>query len=214
MFKSINKVIKILIWSDVALLTGFGFITPIFAVFLTDNIQGGNIEVVGFAAAIYWIINSVVLIPFGKYLDKNHGEKDDICFIVVGNILAALAVFGYIFSYLPWHIYFLQVLYAVGMGMNIPGYTAIFTRHIDKNKEAFDWSVRGASIGISTGIAGALGGIIAHNFGFNILFIGVGIFIFLSAFLPILILKEMKPRSGRMSKISKIKIIQPPISKE
>ena len=64
------------------------------------------------------------------------------------------------------------------MGMNIPGFTAIFTRHIDKGKEAFDWSVRAALIGMGSGIAGALGGIIAHKFGFNVLFTGIGVLIF------------------------------------
>ena len=188
-----NKVIKILILSDVALLTGLGFITPIFAIFLSENIKGGGAKVAGFAAAIYWIVESLVVIPFGKYLDKNHGEKDDLIFVIVGCILAGISVLFYIFSYLPWHIYLLQVIYAIGMGMNIPGYTAIFTRHIDRGKEAFEWSVRSSLVGFSTGIAGALGGIIASNFGFNVLFIGVAIFVLISAFIPVSIYKNMMP---------------------
>jgi len=39
-----NKVIKVLILSDVALLTGLGFVAPIFAIFLTKQIQGGNLD--------------------------------------------------------------------------------------------------------------------------------------------------------------------------
>ena len=80
------------------------------------------------------------------------------------------------FSSLPWHIYFLQAIYALGMGMNIPGYTAIFTRHVDKGKEALSWSTRAAFVGAGSGMAGALGGIVAHRFGFDTLFIGVGDF--------------------------------------
>lgn len=214
MLKSINKIIKVLIISDVSLLTGLGFTAPIFAIFLTNNIQGGSIEVAGFAAAVYWIVESLVIIPFGKYLDKNHGEKDDLYFVIIGNLLAAFAVFGYIFSKFPWHIYFLQAVYAIGMGMNIPGYTAIFTRHIDKGKEAYDWSVRAALIGIGTGVAGGLGGIIANNFGFNVLFTGVAIFILASAFLPLLIMGEMTPRDKKLPKVPEIKTIQPPAPKE
>jgi MFS family permease len=212
--KPINKVVKILILSDVALISGLGFVSPIFAIFLTSQIQGGNVKVAGYAAAIYWIVMSLVVIPFGRYLDKNHGEKDDLCFIIIGNFLAALAIFGYLFSRLPWHIYLLQAVYALGMGMNVPGYTAIFTRHIDKGREAFNWSVRAASIGIGAGLAGALGGIVAHKFGFNTLFTGVGIFILLSAFLPFLIIKEMRPKDKKMSKVPMTKGIQPPQSKE
>jgi len=206
----VNKIIKILILSDVALIAGFGFIVPIFAIFITDKIQGGNAEIAGFAAAIYWILNSMVLIPFGKYLDKNRGERDDLYFIIFGNILAALAVFGYIFSSLPWHIYFLQAIYAIGMGMNTPGYTAIFTRHIDKGKEAFGWSVRGAFVGAGAGVAGALGGIIAIRFGFTLLFTGVGIFVLLSAFLPLLIYKDFLPRDHKSSRLPEIKTSHEP----
>jgi len=196
-----------------ALITGFGFVSPIFAIFLTENIKGGNVEVAGFAAAVYWIVECLVVIPAGKYLDKNHGEKDDLLFIVIGNLLAALAVLGYIFSSLPWHIYILEGIYAVGMGMNIPGYTAIFTRHIDKGKEAFSWSVRSASVAVGSGVAGALGGVIAYRFGFNTLFTGVIIFVLLSAFLPFLILRQIRTRDGTMPKIPEIKTTQSPLPK-
>jgi len=190
-----NKVIKILSFSDVILLTGLGFIAPVFAIFLTENIKGGSIKVVGFAAAIYWIVQSLVMVPIGWYLDKHQGEKDDLWCIIIGNLLGAVAIFGYIFSRLPWHIYILQAIYGLGIGMNLPGYTAIFTRHIDKNKEAFEWSLRSSIIGLGSGIAGALGGIIVYNFGFNFLFVGAGIFILLSALILLLITKEMKSNS-------------------
>jgi len=211
---NINKVIKVLILSDVYLITGAGFVAPIFAIFLTDQIQGGNVKVAGYAAAIYFVVKSLVVIPFGRYLDKNHGEKDDLWFIIIGNILAALAIFGYIFARLPWHIYALKVIYAIGIGMNVPGYTAIFTRHIDKGKEAFEWSTRSALTGLGAGAAGGLGGLVAHYFGFNILFIGVSIFILLSAFLPFLIYKEMMPKDKKASRLLVVKDTEPSPPKE
>lgn len=201
----INKVIKVLILSDVSLTSGFGFIVPIFAIFLTERIKGGNIEVAGYAAAIYWITMSLSVITFGRYLDKNHGEKDDFWFIVIGNILAALAVTGYIFSFLPWHIYLLEILYSLGISMNVAAYAAIFTRHIDKGQESFDWSVRAACIGMGTGVAGALGGIIANRFGFNVLFIGVIAFILFSALLPFLIYREICSKDRETPRIPMVK---------
>jgi len=196
-----NKIIKVLILSDIALVSGFGFVSPIFAIFLTDRIQGGNIEVVGYAAAIYWMVKSITVIPFGRYLDKNHGEKDDLWFIVIGNLLATLVVIGYIFSSLPWHIYTLQAIYAISMAMNMPAYAAMFTRHIDKGNEASDWGIRSCFVGFGAGIAGALGGIIANRFGFNTLFVGVGIFILLSAFFPLLIIRNISPKDKKIPRI-------------
>jgi len=218
MFKSINKIIKVMIASDVALLTGLGFITPIFAIFIAQNITFGDTgeaaKVAGFATAIYWGIKSLLMIPFGKFLDRNYGEKDDLYFVIFGNIFAAGAVFGYIFCSLPWHIYVLQGLYSLGMAMNIPGWTAIFTRHIDKGKEAFEWATRSTVIGIGAGISGALGGVIAAKFGFNVLFTGVGIFVLVSALLPFLIYKEIFPKDKVFPKVPETKEVLPPLPKE
>ena len=195
----INKVIKILILSDVALVTGFGFIAPITAIFITQKITFGNMgeaaKVAGFAMAIYWGIKSILQIPLANYLDKNHGEKDDLYFIVVGNILAAFSVFGYIFSSEPWHIYLLNTVYSLGMAMNIPGWSAIFTRHIDRGREASESAARSTAIGIGAGISGALGGVVADIWGFNILFVWAGIFALISGLLPILIYDELIPKT-------------------
>jgi MFS family permease len=214
MTKTINRVIRVLIYSDVFLLTGMGFVAPIFAIYLTENIKGGNVEVAGFAAAVYWIVNSLVIIPIGKFLDKNHGEKDDLWFVILGNVLAALSVFGYFYAALPWHIYFLQGLYGLGMAMNMAGYTAIFTRHIDKEKESYEWSTRGAWVGMGGGAAGAIGGWAAYRFGFDFLFAGIIIFILISALLPFFILKEMSPRNKKEPLYPEMKSTAPLAPKE
>lgn len=186
-----NKVIRILILADVALLTGFGFILPIFAIFVTEQIQGGDVRVIGFVTFIYWIILSLVLIPCGRYLDKTKGEKDDLYFIIIGIVLSIVAVFGLIFAFLPWHLYLLWSIYAIGMGIYFPGYMAIFTRHIDKGKEALSWSTRMALVGMGMGIAGILGGTVVYYFGFNVLFFGIIILLLISIIFPLLILKEL-----------------------
>jgi len=214
MAKPINKVIKVLISSDVLLITGFGFIAPIFAIFIAQRITLGDmteaVKIAGFSMAIYWGVKSILQIPIGKYLDKNHGEKDDLYFVMIGNSLAALAAFGYIFSSSAWHIYLLQGIYSLGMAMNIPGWTAIFTRHIDKGQVAFEWATRSTFIGIGAGAAGALGGIIASSFGFNILFVGVGIFALLSALLPLSILKTITPKDKISPRAPEAKDLQEP----
>lgn len=214
MSKSINKVIKVLIISDVALVTGYGFMDPIFAIFISERIAvagvGGAAMVAGFAMAIYWGVKSLIQIPLARYLDGKKGEKDDFYFVVFGNLLAAVSIFGYLVSSQPWHVYLLKGIFSIGMAMNIPAWTAIFTRHIDKGREAFEWATRSTSIGIGAGISGAVGGIIASIFGFNLLFIGVGLFIAASAFLPFLIYKEFSPLKNNLSRVPESKDLQGP----
>ena len=136
----------------------------------------------------------MAMIPIGKYLDKKEGERDDLLAVIWGNILTALVALGYIFSRETWHIYFLQAVYGFGMALNIPAYTAIFSRHLDKGKEAYVWGFRGAATGIVIGIAEGVGGIIAHRFGFNVLFIAAAVIVLASAILLFLISKEMKKK--------------------
>lgn len=189
----INKVIKFLISSDLLLNSGWGLLAPVFAIFIVQNIQGGDAKVAGIAAAIYWLVKSTLQIPIGHYLDKNHGEKDDFHFMFWGTFLAGLVPFGFIFASMTWHIYFLQFFHALGMAMAIPSWSAIFTRHIDKGKEAFEWGLESTALGIGAGVAGAVGGILAATFGFKIIFILVGSLTILSSILLLFIYRAIVP---------------------
>lgn len=190
MLKSVNKVIKFLISSDLVLNSGWGLISPIFAIFIIERIQGGDVKVAGIAAAIYWIVKSSLQLPIGRYLDKNHGEKDDFYCMFIGTFLAGLVPFGFLFAFLPWHIYFLQFLFGVSMAMAIPSWSAIFSRHLDRGQEAFEWGLESTALGMGAGIAAALGGILVATIGFEIIFILVGVLTILSSFLLIFIYTE------------------------
>lgn len=187
----LNKVIKVLIFSDFFLLSGWGLISPILAIFMTQQINGGDVKVAGVAVGIYWLVKSVLQVPVGKYLDRNHGEKDDFLFLFLGTLLVGLVPIGYIFAKEVWHLYFLQIFQAVAMSMAIPAWGGIFIRHIDKGKEAFSYSVESTSISVGTGVASIIGGTIAKNFGFTPLFIGVGVLNIIAAVLLLLISKDL-----------------------
>jgi len=205
----INKVIRTLIQADLVFLAAFGLISPIFAVFITDQIKGGNVEVVGFSAAVYWIIKSILQIPISEILDKKRGEKDDFYFLICGTILAALVPIGYIFSSLPWHVYLLQAIYGMGMAMAFPSWSAIFTRHIDRGKEAFEWGLESTALGFGTGLTGAIGGILVAYFGFDLLFVIVSILALVGALLPLMIRREMLSRGDGYIRAPEIK--KPPL---
>lgn len=192
----INKVIKTLIGADMVFLSALGLVAPIFAIFITNKINGGSVEIVGFAAAIYWIGRSVFEIPIAKFLDRTKGEKDDLYFLVAGYAVVAFVQFGYIFSSLPWHVYLLQGFYAFGAALAWPAWGALFTRHIDKGKEGFEWSVEHVSFSLGSGITGALGGIMVASLGFNIVFILAGIFALFGGLLPLIIYKDIKKGSN------------------
>ncbi len=194
----INKVIKTLVASNIFLNAGWGLLAPIFAVFILKDIKGGSVEIAGFASMIYWFTKSFLQIPIGKYLDKNHGEKDDFWFMVIGLFISGLVPIGYLVSSLPWHIYALQVLYAIGMAMVIPSWSAIFTRHIDRGSEALEWSVESTSLGFSAGIAGGAGGLLSALIGFKIVFALVSAFTITASLLLFFAKDSVSPINKRI----------------
>ncbi len=191
---NINRVIKTLIASDFLLQSGWGLIGPIFAIFLTKQIRGGNLEMVGLVAAAYWLVKSVIQPFIAHQLDKNHGEKDDFLFLVVGMFVANVIPIGYIFSTLPWHIFALEFIRGLAMACVVPTWSGIFTRHIDKGKEAFSWSMESTGIGFAAGFAGAIGAWLASAFGFKVVFLLVSLFGLLSSSALLLIRYRIFPK--------------------
>jgi predicted MFS family arabinose efflux permease len=208
-FKKIqpNEVIKYLILSDFVFWSGWGLISPIFAVFVVEKIQSGTLAVVGLATGIYWVLKSLLRIPIGIFLDSRKGEEDDFWFLFFGLILSSLVPFGYLMAKYPFHIYLLQSLQAIAMAMTFSGWTAIFTRHIDPGKEATEWGLDATFVGLGIGISGILGGLIANAFGFQAVFVLVGILGLVSAFLLLGILKLVSPRSLKKGLIFSFKEI-------
>ncbi|MBI2628108.1 MAG: MFS transporter [Candidatus Niyogibacteria bacterium] len=179
----ISKVVKIMVLSDFVFNSALGSFGPVFAIFLTDKITGGNAEVVGFSVAVYWVVKSIFQLPIARFLDKTDGEKDDFYALFTGYILASISVFLFIFAKTPLHIYLIQAFFGIVMAIAVPAWYGIFTRHIDDDKTSFEWSLESVfSVGLATAISGAIGGIIVTKFGFNVLFVCASAFSFLSAF--------------------------------
>lgn len=192
MIFKVNRIIRYLIWSDLIFWTGWGLVNPIFAIFIVEKIEGGSAVVAGIASAIYWILKSLFRIPISIFLDILPGEKDDYWFLVLGFFLAGLVSFGYIFAFKPLHIYLLQVFFALALAMALSGWSAIFTRHIDKGWEATEWGMDATLVGLGIGISGGIGGMVAMRFGFVPIFITVGIFGLVSSFLLLFLKNEIQ----------------------
>ncbi|MDD5606394.1 MAG: MFS transporter [Candidatus Pacebacteria bacterium] len=180
----INKVAVTFIFSDFLLHTGWGLIGPIFAIFLIENIKGGNLGTVGFVAATYWFVKSVSQPFIANAFDLNKGEEDDFKFLITGMVVANLVPLGYFFSTQIHHIFLLEAIRGMAMAFVVPAWLGMFSRHINKNWYAFTWSIQSTSIGLSMAFAAAFGGVIASLLGFKVIFILVSIFgLFSTSFL-------------------------------
>jgi len=167
---TINKIIKYLTISDFIILTGFGFIAPVFAVFILQNIRGGTLETVGFATAIQIFTKAVFELPIARYLDKKRGDMDEFHYMVIGSFVLSVTPLFYLFIKTPLELYAVQFIYGIATAMNYPAWMSLFTRHAEKEREGSQWAIYATVIGIGTAISAALGGMISEKYGFPTVF--------------------------------------------
>jgi MFS family permease len=179
-----NRTIKLLILSDIFVLTGFGLIDPIFGIYLNSNLVDGTIFSAGLASAIFLVTKSIIQLPFSRHVDK-FGDLNDIKWLIIGTCFIASVPFLYIFATNIYWIYIAQFLFGIGSGLAYPAWLGLWSTHLDRKKESFEWSLYSTIVGIGTAIAAAVGGAIAQYVGFIATFVIVGILSLLGCFILI-----------------------------
>lgn len=190
----INKVIEYLTFSDILMMSGWGLISPIIAVFFTEQIKGGSVQLAGLAAAAYFLTKSIVQIPVARYIDVRRGERDDYRVMIIGSLLITISAFLYIVIQYPWQVFLVQVIYGIGGGFSYPSWLAIFTRHIDRKEEGFEWSIYYTTIDLGAALTSGLGALLVAQLGYKPVFAIVGVLSLLGTFFLAGITRNLKKR--------------------
>jgi MFS family permease len=181
---NVNLVTRILVLSDFFLFFSNGLLSPIYAIFILNRINGAGLEMVGFATAIYWVSRVIAVIPLSHMMDKIKGEKDEYYLMLLGTVLISSTPLVYIFATEVWQVYAVQVVNGIAFSMVIPAWRVIFTKNLNNDRVSYEWSLDDVGVGIATAISAAIGASVAERFGFNTLFI----FIFFVGMTSVLIL--------------------------
>ena len=171
---TVNPIIRSMIMSDFFILSAFSIYGPVFAIFIIGQIHGGSALTVGLATASYWVVRSAIQLPISKALDKFNSEKMNFRALITGSFLFSVVPFMFIFATEQWHVYILQAIYGIGDSLAASTYLSVFSNHLDKKRENFEWGIRSVLIGIGTSLAAVGGGFLADNYGFHIIFILTG----------------------------------------
>lgn len=190
----INRTIKLLMIADIFVLTGFGLVEPILAVFIKDNLVGGTILTAGIASTLFLVVKSIVQLPLSRHVDT-HDDRSDLRWLYIGSFLVVLTPFIYIFSKHIHHIYLAQIIFGLGSGMAYPAWLGIWSTHLDKNQESFEWSLYSTLVSLGTAAAATIGAAIAEFFGFVFTFIFMGIMALMGCFVLLGLRKGLGPRS-------------------
>jgi MFS family permease len=187
----INNIIKYLILFDFVTVSSWGLISPIFAIFVTQQIINGSLKVVGFSSALYMVSFSLARLISAYTVDRKLNDKQRIILSTLGSILIGMTSLFYLFARLPFHVYLLQALNGAGFGLRYSPFMNLFTRYIDKGLESFEWGLNAVSVSLGQAATAALGGLLAEKYGFKVVFLLVGIFTLVGSLIPFVIYKNI-----------------------
>lgn len=206
----VNRVIKFFVFADLIFFAGWGFVSPIFSIFIIEEIKDATVVAVGISAAVYWLSRSLVQPFIANAIDKRKGEKDDFYVLMLGLILAGVSAFLFTLVETLPQLYALQVVHGVSLGAYYVSWTSIFSRHLDKDRPAFDWSFDNSTIGIAVAVASFGGGLLAGTFGFDVTFMIAGWLSIISAGVIFLVPDLVLPIPHHVSAPAKVERRRPP----
>ena len=122
--------------------------------------------------AIFWVTKSIVQLPFSRLVDK-YDDLYDIRWLLIGTVLVIMAPVIYLFAPSIGYIYFAQFINGVGSGLAYPAWLGLWSTHLDKHKESFEWSFYSTCSGLIGAVAAIVGSHVAQQFGFTYTLIGV-----------------------------------------
>lgn len=165
----INPIVKAFIISEAFLWSSWNFVTPIFAVFVINSIDGGNVQIAGMGFSVYLISRVIFELVSGKYLAHSTDRKKFIV-TIFGMVMISAAYLGFAFADSIMSLFIFYGVAGFGLGIASPAKNSVFSIHLDKNKEATEWGIADAVTFIGMALAAAVGGFIAQQYGFSSLF--------------------------------------------
>lgn len=156
---------KILLLMALLVNLGDNLIGPFYAIYIQKI--GIGLADMGYAAVIFNAVIGLLMIAIGKLSDKLNKE----IITVVGYYLFAIGTLGYMVISKSWHLFLLQVIFALAAACLSAPLTALFARYIDKKDEGLQWGLNSGGERIAVAAAVLAGTLIVTRFGFTTLFI-------------------------------------------
>lgn len=178
-----NRAIRILLVTNSLILIASAMIGPIYALFVEKI--GGDLLDASYAFGLFALVAGLVTLVSGRYSDR---LKEPELIVVAGYMIMGLGFLGYLLVNSIWTLLIIQVIIGLGGAVYSPAFDAVYSQHLDGHKSGREWGAWEALNYFSTAAGAVLGGLIAVQFGFNVLFVVMALFCFISGiyiyFLP------------------------------
>lgn len=176
--------------ASVLIHSGVNLLAPVYAIYLQE-IDGTLLET-GIAVGIYTILKGILCLAFAKIQLKTISHKN---MMTIGYCIMASVYFLYPTSSQLYHVFILQAVLAVGESLITPSWSATIATSLSSGQERETYSKFYGYRSLFEGSAAIIGGFIAMQLGFTIIFCIMGSFAIISASLMRFITAESPAQS-------------------
>jgi MFS family permease len=166
----VSPLVRAYIISESFLWSGWNLVTPIAALFVVNNIAGGNVQIAATGYSLYLIFRVVFELITGEFL-AHSDDRRKMLTSLIGISLITVSYLGFSISHDILHLFLFYAISGAALGIASPAKNTLFAIHLDKDKEATEYGVADAISFVCMALATALGGFVANEYGFSLLFL-------------------------------------------
>lgn len=187
----LNRTLLLLTLSDVFNWGFYQIIPAIAGLYLANRFGEQTVSIVGIGISIYLVTRGLFQIPIGVICDRMQSNRDEIIFLLVGNVLMAVPYFLYPAISEPVHYFSLQFAFGLGAAMNLVTWRKLFAGSLNKGQEGYQYATYETIMSLMAALLSAIAGIVAgisHQY-FDLVMVMIGATMLLSALWAGLILR-------------------------
>jgi len=160
---------SILAAADLVAVSAFGLLLPIFAVFLRDTIPGVTLLNVAVAQAIFLTSKAAFDLLFSTFVHAGNHHKRSWSAVALGYAVMAVVPLGYSLAHNMSHIFLLQIVLGMGVGLVGATWHDLFMASTDSQLHGTVYKIYNTAVAFACAAAAILGGYLAYNFDYQIL---------------------------------------------
>ena len=160
---------KMLLFASSIWYFGEGLFGPLFAVF--SEKVGGDILDITWAWAIYLFVTGFFYIIIGKLFNRSTWKSK---LIIIGYALNTIFTFDFLLVDNTTSLLWVQAGLGLAEAISTPAWDAAFASEMEDTNDTYIWGIANGQSFIVSGIAIAIGGLIAKYISFEALFVLMG----------------------------------------
>jgi MFS family permease len=161
-----NKSLKILVFTNALILFAGAMLGPIYAIFVEDI--GGDLMDASIAGAAFALAAGITVLVSGSFSDRISQKKYVVIF-GYGLMGAGFLLLSFVQSVIT--LFLVQALIGIGEAIYSPAFDALYSKHLDHNKEGIQWSIWECMNYFTVFFGALIGGLVVTIFNFQTLFV-------------------------------------------